>query len=217
MLAYTPLLTPITTCLPATLVCQLFAPADAPTSMLFLCFWAVPPLLVFSYRRLADYLIAAKDPKAPSPASVNSASYFLFLVAYLGFMLALVLRVVAVNGWQKYLNNAVADPVLWLTLVSSILLTNVALSDLLAALSASREVRWHTEGGRGEAAGGGQVTAQQDDDDDAEAPELAEEADDIVGDEVLPRSPVPPTLLIAQVERRRERKRHGWLWNLFHS
>ena len=49
ILAYAPLLTPITTCLPATLVCQLFAPADVPTSWLFLAFWGVPPLLVSLY------------------------------------------------------------------------------------------------------------------------------------------------------------------------
>jgi hypothetical protein len=50
LLVYSTLFAPISTCLPATLICQLLAPDDKYTAILFMLFWLVPPGCVFVYR-----------------------------------------------------------------------------------------------------------------------------------------------------------------------
>jgi hypothetical protein len=70
--------------------------------------------------------------------SLATSQYLLFLSSYVGLLMAMVFRIVAVNNWEQYLNDAVNDPSTWLELISSILLTNVAVSDLLGHLTETR-------------------------------------------------------------------------------
>ncbi len=139
LLQYAPLLTPLATCLPATLICQLFAPRDLVSSYLFLAFWVCPPLVVAGYRSCRPVAVKSVSHVASDRNdAIDSTSYLLFLLTYIALMISLILRVVAVNNWEQYLHDAVTDPSVWLTLVSSVLLTNVALSDLLGQLTESR-------------------------------------------------------------------------------
>jgi hypothetical protein len=126
LLNYSPLLTPIATCLPATLVAQVFAPNDVITSYLFIAYWIAPPLLV-TLVRFSSWVLSdeSKDRFQLSASTVDSTSYLCFLASYIGLLLALLLRVVAVNSWEEYLQSAINSPVTWLGIVSSILLTYV--------------------------------------------------------------------------------------------
>jgi hypothetical protein len=133
LLKYAPLLTPVSTVLPATLVCQLFAPNDMVSSFLFLAFWCVPPLIMFVYRAFVE-----RYYPHTTVTSLATSQYLLFLSSYVGLLMAMVFRIVAVNNWEQYLSQAVNDPSTWLELISSILLTNVAVSDLLGHLTETR-------------------------------------------------------------------------------
>jgi hypothetical protein len=63
--------------------------------------------------------------------------YPTFLVVYLGLLFSVFWRLVDLNGWHKYVENWVKDPILWLEIVSSIVLANVTLSDFLHQLMTS--------------------------------------------------------------------------------
>jgi hypothetical protein len=104
LLSYAPLLTPIATCLPATLISQIFAPGDLVTSQLFMAYWIVPPALV-TIVRVFFWIPAAIKGEVESNAAVESVSYFTFLSSYITLLILLLLRVVAVNNWEDYLNN----------------------------------------------------------------------------------------------------------------
>jgi hypothetical protein len=134
LLVYSTVFTPISTCLPATLICQLLCPDDMFTSVLFLLFWIIPPCVVFVYRMLAW---AALTASPATDKTVDSVSYFLFLASYLAMLIITMLHIVAINHWENYLTQEINEPNTWLTLVSGILLTNVAISDMLASLTES--------------------------------------------------------------------------------
>jgi hypothetical protein len=87
LLVYSTVFTPISTCLPATLICQMIAPDDILTSYLWLLFWLVPPANVFLWRMtMWATTVLSNSPEK----SVDSASYLIFLSSYITMFLYVI-------------------------------------------------------------------------------------------------------------------------------